>query len=617
MIKPIKLNGKSKYLLMPVDFFIGIISFYLGFFWRFDGEIPVQFIQSFQKLWFMYVLIKITVFLVMGIYTRVWKYAGTRDLVTLINSLILTNLGLVTAGYFIQIIVPRSVFIFTLMMDIFISGGIRVLPKIIKEKGLRIYNSKELIRLLVVGAGDAGVLVVRELFRQQKPTMLPVGFVDDDENKQQLKILGLPVLGKRDKLQQIINEFAIQEVLIAIPSAPGQVIKETFTICRANSIPVRTLPRMHDIINGQISVDLIREVKLEDLLGREPVQLDMEQITDSLRKKRVLVTGAGGSIGSELCRQIARCNPSEIILLGHDENPIFEIEIELKYKYKSFNIIPTMADVKDYERVSGIFKEYKPQVVFHAAAYKHVPLMEYNPGESYKNNVIGTKNVAIAADKYGAEAFVLISTDKAVNPSSVMGATKRIAEIIIQGMNEISNTRYTIVRFGNVLGSRGSVIPIFQEQIRAGGPVMVTHPEMKRYFMTIPEAVQLVLQAASMSEGGELFVLDMGEPVKIVDMARELIRLSGFEPDKDIAIQFTGIRPGEKLYEELLTGEEGHSATKHSRIYISSKQDFNIKEVNYILGKLTDNYNITRETVFNTLHTLENKRSNHKKTGIL
>lgn len=609
----IKLKNEGL-LYIVIDIIVGIAAFYLAFYLRFDGDIPAEFLASFYSLWLLYVIGKVITFHFLGVYKRIWKYAGAGDLAVVVYSISISVLALVTAGFFLRINVPRSVFIFTWMLDVILSGGLRVLPKLYRERSLSLVKYKNAKRLLVVGAGDAGVLVVKELLRQEHPTMMPVGFIDDDKSKQNQKILGLPVLGDRNQIKQILLNHDIQEVLIAMPSATGQVVKEIVEICRELNVAVRTLPRMYDIINGQISVDLIREVKLEDLLGREPVNLDMERILDSICDKRIIVTGAGGSIGSELCRQICRYNPQELLLIGHDENPIFEIEIELKYKYPKLIIKSIIADIKDLNRISDIFQGYKPQVVFHAAAHKHVPLMEASPVEAFKNNVMGTKNVAEAADKSQAESFVLISTDKAVNPSSVMGATKRIAEIIIQHMNEVSTTRYVAVRFGNVLGSRGSVIPIFQEQIRQGGPVTVTHPEMCRYFMTIPEAVQLVLQAASMANGGEIFILDMGKPVKIIDMAKELIRLSGFEPDKDIGIQFTGIRPGEKLFEEILTDSEGTTATKHKRIYIAQNQAFNKIEMEKLIKDISQQRFLNeRHEIFESLSAFESPEVPDKK----
>ncbi|MCR4442981.1 MAG: nucleoside-diphosphate sugar epimerase/dehydratase [Peptococcaceae bacterium] len=602
--------NKNKYNLLLVDVIFGAAAFYLAFYFRFDGRIPALFFASFQKLFIVYALLKVLSFYFLGVYKRAWKYAGAGDLLLVVYALVVTILGLVTAGYYSRVVVPRSVFFITWMIDLMLSGGIRAVPKLVKEKGFILHSLRNVKRLLVIGAGDAGVLVVKELFRQEDPRLLPVGFIDDDPNKQHLRIMGLPVLGTRDELEQVVKDNNIHEVLIAMPSAPGQVIREIVEKCRETDVPVRTLPRMYDIINGQVSVELIREVKLEDLLGREPVKLDLDGIENFLKGKTVLVTGAGGSIGSELSRQICRYGPGRLILLGHDENPVFEIELELGDKCPGIKTVAVIADIKDDRRINQVFGDFRPQVVFHAAAHKHVPLMEHNPGEAYKNNVLGTKNVAEAADRCGTDNFILISTDKAVNPSSVMGATKRIAEMVIQGLNETSSTNFAAVRFGNVLGSRGSVIPIFQEQIRRGGPVTITHPEMCRYFMTIPEAVELVLQAASMAQGGEIFILDMGEPVKIVDMAKELIRLSGFEPEKDIEIKYVGTRPGEKLFEEILTDEEGVTATKIQRIFIARENSINKKELDDLLASLSpQSIPNNREDIFALLASLENNKN--------
>lgn len=611
----IKKNRKEIMLLF--DILAGVTAFYLAFYLRFDGLIPDNFFIVFKKYWLIYVISKIGASIVLGVYKRMWKYAGIVDLLVVVNAVTVAILFSISLSYYLQDIVPRSVYILTWVFDIVLSSGIKIAPKILNDKRIRINTSKYSKGILIVGAGDAGVLVVKELLRREDAELIPIGFIDDDKNKENLRIMGLPVLGAREQLAQVINDYGVQEVLIAMPSAPGTIIKEIVNKCREAKVNVRTLPRMYDIINGEISVDLIREVKVEDLLGRETVRLDLSQIEDTIKNRVVLVTGAGGSIGSELCRQICRFAPKEIHLLGHDENPIFEIEMELKTKLPHVNIYSVIADIKDKNRINRVFAEIKPEIVFHAAAHKHVPLMESNPGESFKNNVIGTKNVAEASDKYSVDTFVLISTDKAVNPSSVMGVTKRIAEIIIQNLNEYSSTNFVAVRFGNVLGSRGSVIPIFQEQIRRGGPVTVTHPDMCRYFMTIPEAVQLVLQAASMAKGGEIFILDMGEPVKIVDLAKELIRLSGLEPGKDIDIEYTGVRSGEKLFEELLTAQEGTSATKHKRIYIAKKQRINDIILEKLYFDISQNkYYLKREEIFDLLYKLENVKLEREEQSV-
>ena len=597
-------------VFMITDIVFAVMAFYAAYFLRFEGSIPVDMYGGFVSMWVWYIVVKVIVLHAAGLYKRIWKYARTEDLLSLISALFVSNLALVSLSYFLHVAVPRSVFILTWLLDVLLSGGVRILPKLYYERGKKLLKLKLKFkrgrRVLVVGAGDAGFLVVKELLRQEEAALVPVGFLDDDVEKLNLKIIGLPIWGNRQDLIRVVKEQDIQEVLIAMPSASGEVIGEIVEKCRQAKVPVRTLPRMYDIINGEITVDLIREVKLEDLLGREPVQLDTKTIAASIQGKRVLVTGAGGSIGSELCRQICRFDPAELVLLGHDENPLFEMELELRERFPAAKIGTVIADIKDGNRIEAVFQEAKPEVVFHAAAHKHVPLMEANPGEAFKNNVLGTRNVAFAADKAAVETFVLISTDKAVNPTSVMGATKRIAEILIQSFNEVSTTKFVAVRFGNVLGSRGSVVPIFQEQIRRGGPVTITDPEMRRFFMTIPEAAQLVLEAGGMAQGGEIFILDMGKPVKIVDMAQELIRLSGFEPGQDIAIEYTGIRPGEKLYEEILTAQEGVTATKHERIFTAQKQEFNYREAEKLFQRLLQQqFCSDREAVFDLLCKLE------------
>ncbi|MBP2644014.1 MAG: pglF 1, partial [Firmicutes bacterium] len=429
-------------------------------------------------------------------------------------------------------------------------------------------------KVLIVGAGDAGAMLARELYQRYYNTKELIGFVDDDPYKQNKILFGVRVLGACQNVSALSKKYAIDEIIIAMPSVEGLTIRKIIKECQTTACSIKTVPGLFELLDGKITVQQLRNVELEDLLRRDPVSLDMPQIIKQLANKRVLVTGAGGSIGSELCRQIAKMKPASLYLVGKGENSIYEIERELKNKYPQLSIEPIIADVRDQQRINSLFSRIKPQIVFHAAAHKHVPLMERQPEEAVRNNIFGTQVVAEATDRCNGEIFILISTDKAVNPTSVMGATKRVAEMIIQNLNKVSATKYAAVRFGNVLGSRGSVVPLFKKQIAAGGPLTITHPEMKRYFMTIPEASQLVLQAGAMAKGGEVFVLDMGQPIKIVDMACDLIKLSGLVPYKDIEINFTGIRPGEKLFEELLTAEEGTNATQHSKIW-----NANLKEV--------------------------------------
>ena len=444
---------------------------------------------------------------------------------------------------------------------------------------------------MIIGAGEAGSVIVKELENSQCPNTKAVAIIDDDCYKMGKKLHGIPILGNRNDIMRVAKEKSIDEIIIAIPSAPSQEINKIFTECTKTRCKVRILPSISHIIDGKVSIKKVRDVQIEDLLGREQVKVDLENIALYLNGKVILVTGGGGSIGSELCRQIASYVPKQLVILDNYENNAYDIKNELNYKYPNLKLKVVIANIRDKQRLDSIFNEYRPQVVFHAAAHKHVPLMEDNPSEAIKNNVFGTLNMAECADKYGVLKFILISTDKAVNPTNVMGATKRIAEMIIQATGRYSKTDFAAVRFGNVLGSNGSVIPLFKKQIEQGGPVTVTHPEVTRFFMTIPEAVQLVIQAGAMAKGGEIFVLDMGQPVKIADLARSLIKLSGYKPDEDIKIVFTGLRPGEKLYEELLLEEEGLMATRHDKIFVAKPifTDFALlkRELEILYGLLT------------------------------
>ncbi|MCM3790370.1 polysaccharide biosynthesis protein [Domibacillus indicus] len=441
-------------------------------------------------------------------------------------------------------------------------------------------------RTLIIGAGNAGILVVKELKKTIDSPLYPVAFIDDDPEKVGLHVRNMPVAGTSHEIEQVIKRFDIETAVIAMPSASGSDITRIVKSCQSCGTPVRILPRITDIINGRVTLSMIREVNVEDLLGRPPIQLDTLGISQYIQEKTVLITGAGGSIGSEICRQISSFQPKKVLMLGHGENSVYTIEKELEQLYPDLPVKALIADIQDKNRLEHIFSVYRPEVVFHAAAHKHVPLMEHNPTEAVKNNIFGTKNLAECAHQYNVETYVQISTDKAVNPTSVMGTTKRIAELVIQNLNQQSKTNFVAVRFGNVLGSRGSVIPLFKKQIQNGGPVTVTHPDMTRYFMTIPEAVQLVIQAGALAKGGEIFILDMGKPVKISELARNLITLSGLTPGKDIEIRYTGMRPGEKLYEELFTTEEGHMASKHELIFVAKPADLSGFDMDHWIGRL-------------------------------
>jgi FlaA1/EpsC-like NDP-sugar epimerase len=527
-------------------------------------------------------------FYLFHLYSRSWKFAGTDEFKRILKG---AFLSMMIIG-FIQLIL-NAVQVMTLSVQmilltwlIIVTGlySLRLVLGAIQDNRGELNEKGK--RTLIVGAGKAGLLVLKELRKNVNSPLYPIAFIDDDLEKQHFSFYGVIVAGTRKEMVHVIKQYKIETVVIAIPSAPGSEITKIMNICKDHNIEVKILPRIIDIVNGRISLNMIRKVEVEDLLGRPPIKLDLLGISNYVKDRTVLITGAGGSIGSEICRQLSDFEPKKLLLLGHGENSIYTIENELKRKFPHLLFETIIADIQDRKRIEEIFLFHRPNVVFHAAAHKHVPLMEANPIEAIKNNVFGTKNVAECAHKYHAEKFVQISTDKAVNPTSVMGATKRIAELVIQHLSQQSNTHFVAVRFGNVLGSRGSVIPLFKKQIKEGGPVTVTHPDMTRYFMTIPEAVQLVLQAGALAEGGEIFILDMGKPVKISELAKNLIRLSGLTPDEDIQIIYTGIRPGEKLYEELFTSEEGNSGSTHQLIFIAKPTDFSEMDLPSLLGEL-------------------------------
>ena len=521
---------------------------------------------------------KFLVFQHFGLYRGWWRYVGMRDLLAALKATWVSTacfLGFVyilqyVGGTFLEMKLlpswPRSIFLLDLMLTIGMVCGVRILVRFYYE-AWRPIAKEGLKRLVIIGAGDAGETVLRQIRRTPVEQYEVVGFVDDDADKGHLLIHGVPVLGGLSRLETVCKRYMVEELLIAIPGAGRDHMRRIIELCQSTKLRFRTIPAMSDLIDGKITISQIRDVDINDLLGREPVTLDNKAIGDFLTGRVVLVTGAGGSIGSEICRQVSRFGPSRIVAVEQAENPLFHMENEINELFSSIPWVSYICDICDAERVKDIFEREKPQVIFHAAAHKHVPLMERNPGEAIKNNVFGTRTIALAAIEAGSKAFVTISTDKAVNPTSVMGASKRVAEMVIQDLETRSKTKFVTVRFGNVLGSNGSVVPIFTRQIHEGGPVTVTDERMTRYFMTIPEASQLVLQAAAMGKGGEIFVLDMGEPVKIVDLARELIRLSGLRPGTDIEIQFTGTRPGEKLFEELSTKGENMVATSHEKIF--------------------------------------------------
>ncbi|MGE7120754.1 polysaccharide biosynthesis protein [Peribacillus sp. NPDC046944] len=539
-----------------------------------------------------------------NLYKKAWEYASIGELViifkTVTASIFIT--GLVQALLF-QDVFNRLLAV-TWLLHMLLIGGSRFFWRMYRDQYLLKDENKK--RTLIVGAGSAGTMVARQLLKNNEVDLLPVAFIDDNSRKQKLDILGIPVVGGVSKIARKVEALNIEHIIIAIPSLKKQEMNRIFQECAKTNAKTQILPMLEDLLTGKVSVNKFRDVQVQDLLGREPVELDIDGISEYVTEKVILVTGAGGSIGSEICRQIAKFNPSKLILLGHGENSIYTIEMELKETYQNSKIefITEIADLQDYKKMLSVMATYQPDVVYHAAAHKHVPLMERNPEEAVKNNLIGTMNAANAASWSGVKTFVMISSDKAVNPTSVMGSTKRLAEMTIQQMNKDSDTKFVAVRFGNVLGSRGSVIPLFTKQIEKGGPITVTHPDMIRYFMTIPEASRLVIQAGALAKGGEIFVLDMGHPVKIVDLAKNLIKLSGHS-EEDISIEFTGMRPGEKLFEELLNKEEIHEQQIYPNIYVGKTGKLYSKEIEDIINNYSD---MEKESLRKKLVDLANER---------
>jgi len=543
-------------------------------------QFRVEWLELYPALLMFFLIIKLPVFGLFKQYRGWWRYVGISDLLGIFGASLVSTFIIVVLWFLagnipaIRIYFPsglekpaEGVCIADMFATVFMLGGLRTIIRLYFEE-FRTAEAGRLKRFLIVGAGNAGEALLREILRMPVTQYDVAGLIDDDSAKQGTHIHGIPILGTVEQLPEICEERKIEEIAIAMPSASPQQLRRVIQVCEGTKIRFRTVPSITDIASGKLRVSQIRDVDINDLLGREAVKLDLDLIETFARNKIILVTGAGGSIGSEMCRQLCNYNPKLLLLIEQAENPLFEIERELHKQFPTVSIEAIICNITDKARVDEVFKQYKPQVIIHAAAHKHVPLMELNAGEAVKNNILGTQIVADAADNYCATNFVMISTDKAVNPTSIMGSSKRIAEMYIQDLSRTSETHFVTVRFGNVLGSDGSVVPIFKKQIAEGGPVTVTHPEMKRYFMTIPEASQLVLQAATMGKGGEIFVLDMGEPVKIVDLARELITLSGFRPGEDIEMIFTGPRPGEKLFEELSIEGEDMQRTRHPKISI-------------------------------------------------
>jgi FlaA1/EpsC-like NDP-sugar epimerase len=571
-------------LLIFCDLLAILLSSVLGLYVRYDFEfmaIPRAFWDAVLGAYVYNVVITLCIFYIFRLYHSVWRYASETEMVNCALAVLICAFMQPVIFWLEQERVPISYpFFYGFFMMIFTVGirfGYRIL-RVLQNRRLDVFGKKIRINCMIVGAGAAGNAILKEIESSAYLNLHVVCAIDDHPGYQGKYLRGIPILGGRDKIQQCVNEYAIDEIIIAIPSASRAALKPILDICKETGCRLRILPGMYQIINGDVNVTKLREVQIEDLLGRDPIEVNVNEIMDYVSKKVVLVTGAGGSIGSELCRQIAQHQPKQLILLDIYENSLYEIEQELKLRFSELDLVVLIASVRNTDRINYIFGKYRPEIVYHAAAHKHVPLMEDSPGEAIKNNVFGTLKVSEAADRYGTKCFVMISTDKAVNPTNVMGASKRICEMMIQDLNRTSKTKYVAVRFGNVLGSNGSVIPLFKKQIQNGGPVTITHPDIVRYFMTIPEAVSLVLQAGAYARGGEIFVLDMGEPMKILDLATNLIKLSGYRVGEDIKIVYTGLRPGEKMFEELLMGEEGLRETANRMIFIGKPLRFDHEE---------------------------------------
>ncbi len=553
---------------IAVDMALVAAAYWLAFFFRFDGDPRPRFERLFLATVLIVMGLKLVVFVAARFYTKWWRFTSMRDLQAIVlatlasSMLVIAVLSLYRPNHVVP--VPRGVFAFDLLFTLTFIGGVRFAVRSVVERPSRGQLVPRGREVLICGAGDAGNSILREMKRNHAIGYSPVGLIDDDPRKRGMRVLGTRVLGTRQDLPRLLRDVPIDEVIIAMPSAPGRVRQEIVEACREADVTCTTLPGLYELIRGEVTLGQLREVRVEDVLGRAPVEIDFARVARYLTGKVVLVTGAGGSIGSELCRQVAGVGPTGLIMVDHSENNLFEIDRELRDHGHAGQAV--IADCKDLSAMERVFADARPDVVFHAAAYKHVPMMELNPVQAVANNALATAGLAQLAERHGVERFCLISTDKAVEPQTVMGATKALAERIVESHAASSGTRFAAVRFGNVLGSSGSVLPIFRRQIADGGPVTVTHPDMTRYFMTIPEAVQLVIEATGIADGGDIFVLDMGDPVRIIDLAANMIRLSGKEPGRDVVIEVVGIRPGEKLHEELFNVDETVRPTRYGKI---------------------------------------------------
>lgn len=579
---------RKRFLLFVVDIVLFPLALFLAYYFRFDGSIPTEFMTQFKRTILFFMLVRVLVNYFYGLYKGLWRYMGIHDFLTIFKSISLGSLFIITLMMYLlkyseefqRIMIlnhPRSIYVIEWLFSLLFVGGTRSLIRIYREVHIR--KAVEQKEVLIVGAGNAGEMLVRDIQRNPQMGYFPIGFVDDDKQKVGDRIHNVKILGTIKDIPEIVTGKNVKEIIIAIPSVGSKTMREIVNYCQESGCVYKTMPGINDIVDGRVTIKQIRNVEIDDLLGREKVDLDIPAISSYLAGKDIMITGAGGSIGSELARQAIKFNPRSLILIDNNENSVYFLDSEFAGYRTRLSVQTIVEDVVDENQMRSIMKKYGPRVIFHAAAHKHVPLMERFPEKAIKNNVLGTLNMCKLAAETEVDKFILISTDKAVNPSNVMGVTKRIAELIVQVMNGQAKTKFMSVRFGNVLGSSGSVIPLFRRQIAKGGPLTVTHPDIKRYFMTIPEAVQLVIQAGVIGEHGNILVLDMGEPVKILELARELIRLSGIKEGEDIDIVFTGLRPGEKMNEELFSHEEGISLTRYKKIFMANGQKVDFKKL--------------------------------------
>jgi FlaA1/EpsC-like NDP-sugar epimerase len=601
----ISLNNRSKQLLVLLcDAFLISVSLVISYIIRLDTINLRAYTHQILQSLLLIIAVRLTVFAYAGLYRGMWRFVGMRDLLKLIQAVTFSSIVSVVLLFLMFRLenYPRSVFVIDWFVVLIFIGGSRFAYRLYREGAFnRTFGAQDKSgtgkRVLIVGAGRAGELILREILSNSHYDLIPVGFVDDNRLKRSSTIHGFRILGNTRDIPRLVKEHNIDEIFLAIPSASSKAKRRIMHVCKSSGLKFKTLPTMGQLLNGTVTVNALREFQIEDLLGRAPVKPDEKSIKEYLRDKTVMITGAGGSIGSELCRQVAHFSPRRLVLFERSEFNLYQIQMNLLELHPDLEVHAVIGDVLNQSRAERTLRQFKPEVLFHAAAYKHVPLMESNSEEALRNNVYGTWVMARLSHAYGVKKFVMVSTDKAVRPTNIMGASKRIAELVCEGIGRDSKTKFVTVRFGNVLNSIGSVIPLFKRQIAKGGPVTVTHPEIYRYFMTIPEAVQLIMQAGAMGKGGEIFILDMGEPVKIVDLARDMITLSGLEPDKDIKIVFTGLRPGEKMYEELLTEGEEITSTLHEKIKIAGAEKIDwqalLEKVEHMLESLKDGFSQT------------------------